>query len=186
MNALSATCFVKGFSHVRSAKCTAPKRPISSLVGSGIASLAAAKYLIDKAGVPGKNIHILEQVDILRGARVGAGEPDDGFVMRGRRMHEEHYTCYWDLLRLIPLFENPAISVTDESFDFNKRFVSNAQARLLRNGQIQDVSSFGLSLKDPANLLKLTFVSENRSAMHGSGIGSLRTSLRQITDIYGH
>jgi oleate hydratase len=141
-------------------KCADPKTAHVYLVGSGIASLAAAKYLIDDAGVPAKNIHILEQDDILGGALDGAGEPDDGFVVRGGRMHEAHYTCYWDLLCSIPSFGDPAVSVTDESFEFNKRFVSNAQARLLRDGEILDVSSFGLSLKDQADLLKLTFVSE--------------------------
>jgi len=130
------------------------------LVGGGIASLAAAKYLINDAGVLGENIHILEQDGILGGALDGAGEPDDGFVVRGGRMHEEHYVCYWDLLSDVPSLENPDISVTQESFEFNRRFVSNAQARLLRNGEIVDVSSFGLSFKDQTDLLKLTFVSE--------------------------
>jgi len=32
------------------------------LVGSGIASLASAVYLIQDVGMPGSNIHILEQV----------------------------------------------------------------------------------------------------------------------------
>lgn len=130
------------------------------LVGGGIASFAAAKFLIDDAGVAGKNIIILEQADILGGALDGAGDKDDGFVVRGGRMHEEHYTCYWDLLSDIPSLEDPSISVTEESFEFNRRFVSNAQARLLSDGKILDVSSFGLSLKDQTDLLKLTFVSE--------------------------
>lgn len=137
-----------------------PDRTQVFLIGGGIASLASAKFLIDDAGLPGKNIRILEQDDIPGGAMDGAGDIDDGFVVRGGRMHEEHYTCYWDLLSDIPSLENPDISVTGESFEFNHRFVSNAQARLLRNGEILDVSSFGLSLKDQTDLLKLTFVSE--------------------------
>ena len=131
------------------------------MIGGGIASLASAKYLIDDAGMPGENIHILEQDDILGGAMDGAGVPDDGFVVRGGRMHEEHYECYWDLLSGIPSYEDPNVSVKDESFEFNKRFVSNAQARLLKDGQKLDVSSFGLSLKDQADFFKLTFVSEH-------------------------
>ncbi|MFT7594228.1 MAG: oleate hydratase, partial [Paracoccaceae bacterium] len=130
------------------------------LVGSGIASLASAKFLIDDAGIPGKNIEILEKDNVLGGAMDGAGDPDTGFVARGGRMHEEHYTCYWDLLSDIPSLEDPSVSVTEESFEFNRRFVSNAQARLLRDGKILDVSSFGLSFKDQTDLLKLTFVSE--------------------------
>ena len=121
------------------------------LVGGGLASLAAAKYLIDDAGVLGKNIRILEQDNILGGALDGDGGPEEGFVIRGGRMHEEHFTCYWDLLSDIPSLDDPAVSVKEETFEFNRRFVSNAQARLLRDGKILDVSSFGLSLKDQAD-----------------------------------
>ncbi len=131
------------------------------LIGSGIASLASATYLMKDAGVPGENIHILEQDDILGGALDGTGETEEGFVVRGGRMHEEHYVCYWDLLSNIPSYDDPSISVKDESFEFNTRFVSNAQARLLKDGKKIDVSTYGLSLKDQADFLKLTFVSEN-------------------------
>jgi len=119
------------------------------------------KYLIDDAGLSSKNIHILEQDNHVGGALDGAGDPDAGFVVRGGRMHEEHFTCYWDLLSDIPSFEDPNVSVTDETFEFNRRFVSNAQARLLRDGETLDVASFGLSFKDQTDLLKLTFVSEH-------------------------
>jgi len=130
------------------------------LIGSGIASLASAVYLIKDAKIPGENIHILEQDDITGGACDGSGNPKDGFVIRGGRMHEKHYTCYWDLLSKIPSLENPDISIKDESFEFNERFVSNGQARLLKDGKKMDVSSYGLSFKNQTQLAKLTFVSE--------------------------
>jgi oleate hydratase len=130
------------------------------LIGSGIASLASAVYLIKDAGIMGANIHILEQDDIVGGACDGAGDIEKGFVVRGGRMHEEHYVCYWDLLSNIPSYEDPTVSVKDETFEFNTRFVSNAQARLLKGGEKIDVSTFGLSLTDQVDLLKLTFVSE--------------------------
>ena len=75
-------------------------------------------------------------------------------------MHEEHYVCYWDLLSNIPSYADPNISVADESFEFNSRFVSHAQARLLKDGKKIDVSTYGLSLSDQADLVKLTFTSE--------------------------
>ena len=143
------------------AKNNNPKEAKVYLVGSGIASLASAVYLMKDAGVSGENIHILEQDDIVGGALDGSGEKEDGFVVRGGRMHEKYYVCYWDLLSNIPSYEDPAISVKDESFEFSSRFVSNAQARLLKEGKKLDVSSFGLDLSDQADLLKLTFVSES-------------------------
>ncbi len=137
-----------------------PKNSKVYLIGSGIASLASAVYLIKDAGVPGGNIHILEQDEIPGGALDGAGDAETGFIIRGGRMHEAHFVCYWDLLSHIPSYDDPGISVRDESFEFSSRYVSHAQARLLKNGQRMDVSSFGLSLKDKTDLLKLTFAAE--------------------------
>jgi oleate hydratase len=137
-----------------------PKDSKVYLIGSGIASLASAVYLIKDVGMPGKNIVILEKDQIYGGACDGSGNPDEGYIVRGGRMHEMHYACYWDLLSYIPSLEDPNISVRDESFDFNKRFVSNAQARLLKDGKKLDVSSYGLNLKQQMELLNLTFASE--------------------------
>jgi len=137
-----------------------PKDSQVYLIGSGIASLASATYLIKDAKLPGENIHILEQDDIAGGACDGAGNTEEGYVVRGGRMHEEHYVCYWDLLSNIPSYDDPNVSVTDESFEFNSRFVSHAQARLLKDGKKIDVSTYGLSLSDQADLVKLTFISE--------------------------
>jgi oleate hydratase len=141
-------------------KNTHPENSKVYLVGSGIASLASATYLMKDAGVPGRNIHILEQDDVPGGALDGSGDPENGFVIRGGRMHEEHFVCYWDLLSNVQSYDDPGISVKEESFEFNSRYVSHAQARLLKDGKIMDLSSFGLSIKDQADLLRLTFASE--------------------------
>ena len=130
------------------------------IIGSGIAGLASAVYLIKDAGVVAENIHILEKDSIAGGATDGAGNPEQGYVVRGGRMHEMHYECYWELLSHIPSLEDPNISVRDESYEFNQRFVSNAQARLLKDGKKLDVSSYGLSFSQQMDFIKLTYVSE--------------------------
>ncbi len=130
------------------------------IIGSGIAGLASAVYLIKDAGVVAENIHILEKDSIAGGATDGAGNPEQGYVVRGGRMHEMHYECYWELLSHIPSLEDPTISVRDESYEFNQRFVSNAQARLLKDGKKLDVSSYGLSFSQQMDFIKLTYVSE--------------------------
>jgi oleate hydratase len=137
-----------------------PNEATVYLVGSGIASLASAVYLIIDAGIPGKQIHIYEQDSVTGGALDGAGDVDSGFIIRGGRMHEEHFVCYWDLLSNIPSYDDSEVSVRDESFEFSSRFVSHAQARLLKAGKKIDLSSFGLSLKEQSELLKLTFTPE--------------------------
>ena len=132
------------------------------LVGSGIASLASAVYLIQDAGVPPRNIHILEKNDVLGGALDGAGDAEHGFVVRGGRMQEEHFECYWDLLSRVASLEDPDISVRDESFEFSQRFITSSNARLLSGGKKLDVSSFEVPIADQARMLKLMLLPERR------------------------
>jgi len=72
----------------------------------------------------------------LPGALDGGGDADNGFIIRGGRMHEKHFVCYWDLLSSIPSYDDPEVSVKSESFEFSSRYVSHAQARLLKDGKI--------------------------------------------------
>ncbi|MEI8007849.1 MAG: oleate hydratase, partial [Bacteroidota bacterium] len=64
---------------MKSVKNKNPKDSTVYLIGSGIASLASAVYLIKDAGMPGQNIHILEKDEILGGALDGAGDAEKGF-----------------------------------------------------------------------------------------------------------
>ena len=112
-----------------------------NLVGSGIASLASAVYFIRDAGIRGENISILEQDATAGGALDGKGDPEHGFIARGGRMHEQHFVCYWDLLSGIPSATDPGKSVTEESFEFSKRFTSRSQSRLIKEAKVLDVSS---------------------------------------------
>ena len=132
------------------------------LVGGGLASMAAAYYLIADAGVDPINISIYEQWEVAGGALDGSGDPENGYLIRGGRMHEKHYHCYWDLLRHIPSYDDPQQSVYDETMEFNSRFVSDAHARLIRDGRRVDLSSYGLSLRDQADMTRLLFTPESR------------------------
>ena len=63
----------------------------ATLVGGGIASLAAAVYLIRDAGFEGGDIRILEADHVLGGSLDGTGNDTDGYLVRGGRMFEAHY-----------------------------------------------------------------------------------------------
>ena len=130
------------------------------LIGSGIASLASAVYLIKDAKIEPKNIVILEQDAITGGALDGSGNPKDGYVIRGGRMHEKMYQCYWDLLSNIPSYDDPNITVTDETMEFNERFISHAQARLLKGGKKIDLSSYGIPKLEQVKIMELLFIPE--------------------------
>jgi len=131
------------------------------LVGGGIASLASAVYLIKEGRLPGENIRILNQDSVSGGALDGSGSPEQGYLIRGGRMHEEHFVCTWDLLSKIPTLRDPAKTVTEEVFEFNEKVVTRSRARLVKDGAIMDVSSYGLSNRDKADMLKLIFHSED-------------------------
>jgi len=127
------------------------------LVGGGIASLASAIYLVKEGHLSGKNIHILEQEDKIGGALDGSGSPDEGYLIRGGRMHEEHFVCLWDLLSNIPTLDHPDKTVRDETFEFNKKIMTSSKSRLLKEGRKMDVSSYGLGNRDKFDMLKLIF-----------------------------
>lgn len=130
------------------------------IVGSGIAGLASAVYLIREAGLAGHNITLFDQANINGGALDGSGSAEKGYLIRGGRMHEQHYVCTWDLLSGIPALHDQNISVTQEIFEFNQRVVSCSHARLLRAGKKIDVSSYSLSKRDTFDLLRLNMASE--------------------------
>ena len=124
------------------------------LVGGGIASLAAAAFLIRDADIPGHNIVILEQLDRIGGSLDGAGSPEDGYVLRGGRMIESKYLCTYDLFSSIPNLDGSK-TVTQEIFDWNEIMKTSSKARLVRKGQRIDGPEFGLSDRHIFNLERL-------------------------------
>ena len=86
------------------------------LVGGGIASLAAAAFLIRDADVPGCRITILEALGKAGGSLDGAGTPQDGYVVRGGRMLESKYVCTYDLVDSIPTLDGRSSVQKEISF----------------------------------------------------------------------
>ena len=77
-------------------------RKSAYLVGSGLASLAAACFLVRDGQMKGEHIHILEELALPGGACDGINDPQRGFIIRGGREMENHFECLWDLFRSIP------------------------------------------------------------------------------------
>lgn len=90
------------------------------LVGSGIASLAAAAFLIRDGHMDGSRITILEAGQLPGGALDGIKHPSGGFMVRGDREQEDHMECLWDLMRSIPSLEVEGASVLDEFYWLDK------------------------------------------------------------------
>lgn len=143
-----------------------PKNTQAYLVGSGIASLAAAVHLIEDAKVPPAQIHILESLPIPGGSLDGAGNADEGYILRGGRMLNFSYLCLYDLLQKIPSLTQKGKTVMDEIHEFNAKASNktNAKARLLETtesgAKIVDVSDMGFSPADRMDLMTVILESE--------------------------
>lgn len=134
---------------------------LAYLVGAGIASLAAAVYLIRDGGMPGNRIYIFDESDQIGGSLDAQGSPQTGYVMRGARMFsDEAYTCTFDLLSSIPSLSDPRKTVREEMIEFNKKVRSHSKSRLVESGKKIDASALGLSWRDRLDLLRLLFCPE--------------------------
>lgn len=127
------------------------------IVGSGLASLAAACFLVRDGQMPGSHIHILEAMDIAGGACDGIFDPARGYVMRGGREMENHFECLWDLFRSIPSIETPGVSVLDEYYWLNKEDpnYSLCRATVNRGKDAHTDGKFNLSQKGCMEIMKL-------------------------------
>ncbi|CAG9986602.1 unnamed protein product [Clonostachys byssicola] len=127
------------------------------IVGSGLAGLSTAAFLLRDAQMPGENITILEESHLPGGALDGLDIPEKGFVIRGGREMESHFECLWDLFRSVPSIEEQGASVLDEFYWLNKRDPNiSLQRATERQGQDADTGTlFTLSDKPQKEMIKL-------------------------------
>jgi oleate hydratase len=145
-------------------------RKTAWFVGSGLAGLAGAAFLIRDGGVAGERITILEQQTIAGGALDGLKVPEKGFVIRGGREMEEHFECLWDLYRSIPSLEIPDASVLDEFYRLNKDDPNYSLQRVTQR-QGQDVpDKLLLTLSDRAQKDLLSVFMAAREEMENKRI----------------
>ncbi|WP_416981917.1 oleate hydratase [Streptomyces sp. T028] len=125
------------------------------LVGSGIAALAAATFLIRDGGFEGSDIHLFEEQRSLGGSLDADGTPETGYTMRGGRMFEAEFRCTYDLLSGIPTLDDPAVTVTEEILAGHEDFAWDDVARLVDgDGKIVDTTSMGFSERDRLELVR--------------------------------
>ncbi|HIW20686.1 MAG TPA: oleate hydratase [Candidatus Dorea intestinavium] len=147
-----------------------PKKPegvdnkSAYLVGGGLASLAAASFLIRDGQMKGDHIHILEELNIAGGGLDGLYEDNRGFVIRGGREMENHFECLWDLFRSIPSLEVEDASVLDEFYWLNKEDPNYSLERAIQNrGESAHTDGkFTLSNEASMEIIKLFFTPEEK------------------------
>ena len=129
------------------------------IVGTGLAALSAACYLVRDAQMPGERIHIFEKDAVAGGACDGANVPGVGYVMRGGREMDNHFEVMWDLFRSIPSLDHPENSVLDEYYWLNKDDPNYSLCRATRD-RGRDAGTdgkFGLSDKAAMEIMRLFF-----------------------------
>lgn len=127
------------------------------LIGSGLASLAAACFLVRDGQMPGTHIHLLEKSAIPGGGLDGDQITNVGYVMRGGREMDNHFECMWDLFRSIPSIETEGVSVLDEYYWLNKKDPNYSLCRATQNcgEDAHTDKKFGLSDKGSMEIMKL-------------------------------
>ena len=127
------------------------------LIGSGLASLAAACFLVRDGQMPGEHIHVLEKSAIPGGGLDGDHITNVGYVMRGGREMDNHFECMWDLFRSIPSIETEGVSVLDEYYWLNKKDPNYSLCRATQNcgEDAHTDKKFGLSDKGSLEIMKL-------------------------------
>ncbi|WP_089407580.1 oleate hydratase [Granulicella rosea] len=143
------------------------------LIGAGIASLAAAAFLIRDGGMTGRSITVIEESSNIGGSLDASGNAETGYVMRGGRMLESKYLCTFDLFASIPTLDGSR-SVTEETFAWNEALKTASKSRLFRDGKAVDAPLFGLSERqilaiewlglEPESLLGRTCISDHFDA----------------------
>lgn len=90
------------------------------IIGTGLAGLTAAFYLVRDGQMPGNHIHLLEKLELAGGSCDGYKDVRKGFYMRGGREMDNHFEIMWDVFRDVPSIETPNVSVLDEYYWLNK------------------------------------------------------------------
>ena len=142
-----------------------PKKPKNAdqmsayIVGSGLAALTAACYLVRDGRMDGKSVHILEKGNLPGGACDGYRFENIGYVMRGGREMDNHFEVMWDLFRSIPSIETEGVSVLDEYYWLNKEDPNYSLCRATVDcGQDAHTDGkFGLSDRGAMEIMKLFF-----------------------------
>ena len=137
-------------------------RKSAYIIGSGLAGLSAAFYLVRDAQLKGEKVHILEVLPRSGGSCDGYHDVNKGFYMRGGREMDNHFECMWDLYRDVPSIENENVSVLDEYYWLNKHDpnYSLCRATVNRGQDAHTDGKFNLDKEAQKEVLKLYLTPE--------------------------
>ena len=134
-------------------------RKSAYIIGTGLAALTAACYLVRDGQMKGEHIHIFEKDPIPGGACDGWKFENVGYVMRGGREMDNHFEVRWDLVHSIPSIETEGVSVLDEYYWLNKEDpnYSLCRATVNRGQDAHTDGKFDVSDKAAMEIMRLFF-----------------------------
>ena len=134
-------------------------RKSAYIIGTGLAALTAACYLVRDGQMKGEHIHIFEKDPIPGGACDGWKFENVGYVMRGGREMDNHFEVMWDLFHSIPSIETEGVSVLDEYYWLNKEDpnYSLCRATVNRGQDAHTDGKFDVSDKAAVEIMRLFF-----------------------------
>ena len=112
------------------------------IIGTGLAGLTAAFYLVRDGQMKGEHIHLLEKLELA----------------------DNHFEVMWDMFRDVPSLENPEVSVLDEYYWLNKHDpnYSLCRASVNRGEDAHTDKKFGLD-KESAMALSQLFITPEKT-----------------------
>lgn len=133
------------------------------IIGTGLAGLSAAFYLVRDGQMKGEHIHVFEKLELAGGSCDGRKDITKGFYMRGGREMDNHFECMWDMFRDVPSIETPNLSVLDEYYYLNKvdPNYSLCRATVNRGENAHTDGKFNLDMKSAKALTKLFMTPES-------------------------
>ena len=145
-----------------------PKKPegvdkkSAYIIGTGLAGLSAAFYLVRDGQMKGEHIHLLEKLELAGGSCDGRKDITKGFFMRGGREMDNHFECMWDMYRDVPSIETEGVSVLDEYYWLNKEDpnYSLCRATVKRGQDAHTDKQFKLDKQSAQDLMKLYMTPE--------------------------
>lgn len=134
------------------------------IIGTGLAGLTAAFYLVRDGQMKGEHVHLLEKLDIAGGSCDGRKDVTKGFYMRGGREMDNHFEVMWDVFRDVPSIETPDVSVLDEYYWLNKHDPNYSLCRATqeRGKDAHTDKQFKLDKKSALALSKLFMTPEEQ------------------------
>ena len=103
------------------------------IIGTGLAGLTAAFYLVRDGQMKGEHIHLLEKHGACRRQlRRLPATSRRASIMRGGREMDNHFEVMWDVFRDVPCIETPSVTVLDEYYWLNKHDPNYSLCRATR------------------------------------------------------